>query len=89
MKVCKEVSLSEFEFWSGAKDNANMLTSEELDELEPYVVDLLGTEETPTETAVNDLFWFDFATVISYIGLKLDGNGNIDRGEDEDEDEDN
>ena len=34
MKMYSEKSLSEFEFWSGAKDRAEKLTSEELDQIE-------------------------------------------------------
>ena len=33
MKIYEEKSLADFEFWSGAKDNAAMLTIEELEQL--------------------------------------------------------
>ena len=32
MKIYEEKSLTDFEFWSGAKDNATMLTIEELEQ---------------------------------------------------------
>lgn len=34
MKIYKEESLSNFEFWSGAKDFAEKLTDNELDQIE-------------------------------------------------------
>ena len=86
MLVSREISLSDFKFWSGAEDRANMLTSEELDALEPHVLEMLGDEEPITETALNDLFWFDFEAVIECIGLRLNSRGDIIRSE-EDEDE--
>ena len=34
MKIHSEKSLSDFEFWSGGRDRAEKLTSEELDQIE-------------------------------------------------------
>ena len=34
MKVTKELSISNFDFWGGAKDRAQMLTIDELNEIE-------------------------------------------------------
>jgi hypothetical protein len=66
MKMYKEESLSNFEFWSGAKDRADKLTSEELDQIESSLEDLYP--DGMSETEINDLFWFDFETVLEWIG---------------------
>lgn len=66
MKVTKEVSLSEFEFWSGAKTNREHLTTEELNTIENCISED-GTEWS--ETAVNDFIWFDEETWLEWIGV--------------------
>lgn len=53
-----EESLENFHFWSGAKSNAKLLTSDEFETVEDYINDAFC--EDPTDTAINDLFWFDF-----------------------------
>ena len=85
MKIYKEESLSNFEFWSGARANAEQLTSEELDQLEQILIDTYG-DEGLDEVYINDLMWFDFELICGWLGLDIDDDGNIIR-EDEDEDE--
>lgn len=75
MKIYEEKSLSDFEFWSGAKNNAEMLTIAELDEVEAVLEELYPDGITDTE--INDFFWFDFGYICELIGLEYD--------EDEDE----
>lgn len=67
MKIITEQSLSSFEFWSGAKNNANKLTIEQLDELENYLEELYP--DGMTETQLNDLMWFDFDDIKSWLGI--------------------
>lgn len=65
MKIYREISLSSFEFWSGAATNAALLTETELDK----IANLLQ-EDYPdgiSETELNDLFWFDFGYIASLI----------------------
>lgn len=57
MKVYSEVSLSQFEFWSGAKEFAAQLTEEQLDIVDSYLEVLYP--DGLSETEINDLFWFD------------------------------
>lgn len=74
MKITTEQSLSNFEFWSGAKSNAEMLTCEELDSVENEL-----EAEYPdgmTDTEINDLFWFDFEYVCEMIGLEYDSEND-------------
>lgn len=81
MKYYVEESLTQFKFWSGGADRANQLTYDELDRLDARLPDLLGDE--PSDTAINDLFWFDFEAVVSLLGLRLNSSGDIIRGIDD------
>ena len=67
MKIYSEKSLGDFEFWSGAKENANELTSAQLDEVETILGDLYP--EGMDETQINDLFWFDFDTIKEWLRI--------------------
>lgn len=66
MTIRSETPLSNFEFWSGAKIRAELLTEHELDVIEAQLEELYpdGMEDTQ----LNDLFWFDFDWVASLIG---------------------
>jgi hypothetical protein len=66
MKLFKEESLQNFEFWSGAKDRVAKLTTDELDQIELTLEELYP--DGMSETELNDLFWFDFETVLEWIG---------------------
>ena len=68
MKTYNDINLSSFEFWSGAKDNANELTTEQLEQIDEILSD--AYPEGMDETSLNDLFWFDFDTVLEWIGLE-------------------
>ena len=67
MKIYKEESLRNFEFWSGAKDRAARLTFEQLDQLENILEGVWP--EGMTDTQVNDLLWFDFDTVCEWLDI--------------------
>lgn len=68
MKIIREQSLQDFEFWSGAKVNRNLITDKELDELEDVLEELYpdGIEETD----LNDIFWFDDDFIAEYLGYE-------------------
>lgn len=66
MKIYKETNLTEFEFWSGAKDFAARLTDSEMQQIECILEDLYP--DGIDETALNDIFWFDRETVAEWIG---------------------
>ena len=68
MKVTTEQSLSNFNFWSGAKDNASELTAAQLDTVESILEDIYP--DGMNESAINDLFWFDFETVKEWLGIE-------------------
>lgn len=69
MKLYKEESISNFEFWSGAKDNAEKLTDDEFNTIEAILEDTYP--DGMSETELNDLFWFDFETVAEWIGKEV------------------
>ena len=72
MKIYREESLSNFEFWSGAIANAEEFTLEELDRIgeELEVLDCEG--DGYDETQINDLMWFEPEYLASLIGLEWD-----------------
>lgn len=65
MKIYKEESLSNFEFWSGAKSFAERLSDDEFDIIEAF----LETEypDGMSETEINDFFWFEDEFICSDI----------------------
>lgn len=73
-------SLRDFEFWGGAKDRAQQLEPHELDLIEDELEYFF--EGTPTETQINDLFWYDFERAASLIALQIDEDENIIRQQD-------
>ena len=78
MTIKTEQSLWNFEFWGGAKINAEQLTNEEFDTLENELEDLYPDGMTDTE--INDLFWFDFEWICEMLGLSYnDETGKIER----------
>lgn len=82
MKIYKEESLSNFEWWSGAKLTAQRI-DEELgergwDELEAILED--AYPDGMDETELNDLLWFEPETVFEWLGIR-------DKDEDEEDEE--
>lgn len=66
MRVYKEVSGYEFEFWSGAKDRANYLTYDEIEKVFSILEEIYP--EGMSETEVNDFFWFEEDTIAEWLG---------------------
>lgn len=58
--ICEETcDLADFPAWSGAKDRLNEIIELGIeDEAEDYIKEMFF-EETPTDTQINDLLWFD------------------------------
>ena len=68
MKVYSEKGFNDFEFWSGAKDRAEKLTTDEgnmtfacLEECYP---------EGLSETEINDIFWFEEDFIAEVLGYQ-------------------
>ena len=70
MTITKEIRLTQFKFWSGAKQFAEQLTYSELNELEGYIEDFFI--DGLTETDINDLFFFKDEQVCEWLGLDID-----------------
>ena len=68
MKIYKEESLRNFEFWSGAKENAKEFTDEQLDQIEAILEDMYP--EGMDETQINDLFWFEPEKLREWLGIE-------------------
>ncbi len=66
MKIYQEISLSNFEFWSGAKDRAEKLTEAEFDQIEAILSELYP--EGVSDTFINDLFWFEEDSIAEWLG---------------------
>ena len=66
MIITTEKNLKDFEFWSGAEERVILLTWDEFETIEKELEELYP--EGLTETALNDLFWFDFDFIAGMIG---------------------
>lgn len=86
MKIYAEKNLRNFEFWSGAIEHANLLTCEQLDEVEQILEDTYP--DGMDETELNDLFWFDFDTVCEWLGTSYEELTGKDEDDDEEDDDD-
>lgn len=67
MKYFVEESLSNFQFWSGGKDRAKLLSAEQLDTVEQMLEEIEPADGW-SDTAINDFFWFDFDTICEWLG---------------------
>lgn len=66
MTYTKELNLTEFNFWNGAKQHE--FTYSELTELESIIQELFF-EAAPSETDINDLFWFEEELLCEHLNL--------------------
>lgn len=82
MKLYREESISNFDFWSGAKDTAKYLTKDELDTIEAILEDLYP--DGMSETELNDLFWFEGDLIAEWLGYE-DFEAIMNRGSDADD----
>lgn len=90
MKIYKEENLTNFEFWSGAKNTVEYLTWEELEQIESMLEEMYP--DGMDETELNDFFWFEDDTIAEWLGYEdfeeLMHRDDEDDEEDEDEEED-
>lgn len=66
MKIHKEQSLRDFEFWSGATDTVKYLTNDEIDQVENMLEEL--NPDGMSETEINDFFLFEDDTIAEWLG---------------------
>ena len=70
MRIVKDITLEDFEAWSGGKDTLDTLIEKDLVDdaetaLENYFAD---REELPTETEINDILWFERDWLAEMLG---------------------
>jgi hypothetical protein len=63
--INNNTSLTNFNFWSGAKQHE--FTYNELNEIENVLEDIYP--EGMEETQINDLFWFEEEIICEWIGI--------------------
>ena len=68
MKIYREISLTDFDFWAGAKYTAQMLTREQFATIEEMLEEI--SPDGMDETALNDFFWFDQDTIAEWLGFE-------------------
>ena len=68
MKVYREITLTEFEFWAGARDRVKYLTDGELERIEQVLEELYP--KGIDETELNDLFWFKEDLIAEWLGYE-------------------
>lgn len=69
MKIYKELSIADFEGWSGAEDTLDRIIAEDkCDELEAILEDMYP--EGMDETSLNDLLRFEAETVFEWLGIR-------------------
>lgn len=71
MKIYSEKSLSDFDFWSGAKDTAERIWKEKGQKGFDIIEAILEDEypEGIDETTLNDIFRFEDETVYEWLGI--------------------
>lgn len=67
MKYLVEDSLHNFDFWDGAKDRIRFLEWSDLDTIESQLEDIF-CDKIPTDTEINDLFWFEEDLIAEMLG---------------------
>ena len=63
-----EESLRNFNFWCGAKDTAEQLTTGQIDQIEMVLEDCYP--DGMTDTQINDIFWFEQDWIAESLGFR-------------------
>ena len=85
MKIFSEVSISNFQSWSGAKDTQNtIIENDKENEFDALIEDLYpdGLEETQ----LNDILWFEPEWCFEMLGISEEEPDEIEEEEEEEED---
>jgi hypothetical protein len=70
MIIKAETKLRDFPFWSGAKDNAELFTLDELETIESTLEELFP--EGLDDVQLNDMFWFEPELLAEWVGSDID-----------------
>lgn len=72
MKVYEEISLQDFEFWSGAKYTAEKIEeADKWDELENLISEWYP--DGVDDTTLNDILWFEEDLIFESLGIEENG----------------
>ena len=89
MKIYTETSLTDFDFWSGARDTVKYLTYDELEQIETILEDIYP--DGMSDTQINDIFWFEDDWIAEMLGYEdfeaIMHRDDEEEEEDEEEDE--
>lgn len=69
MKIVSEISISNFEAWSGGKNTQERIIEEGCENQFDSIIEELYPDGL-TDTELNDLLWFDSDTVFEWLGIK-------------------
>ena len=70
MIIKAETNLRDFPFWSGAKDNAELFTLDELETIQDTLEELYP--EGLDDVQLNDMFWFEPEILAEWVGADID-----------------
>ena len=71
MKIYSEISIADFEAWSGGKNTLDRVIAEDkCDELEAVLEELYP--DGMTDTQLNDILWFEPETVFEWLGIRTE-----------------
>lgn len=68
MKIYRDIPLTEFDFWAGAKDRIEYLTDDELNQIEQILEHIYP--EGLSESTINDIFWFEDDLIAEWLGYE-------------------
>lgn len=71
MKVVSEISLINFDAWSGAKDTKQVIIDNNMVEEFNSLIEELYPDGL-TDTQLNDLLWFDDAFIFESLGIEIE-----------------
>lgn len=68
LKIVEEISLEDFDAWSGGKDTLDRLIElDRVDEIECYIEELYP--DGCTDTELNDFLWFEDDTIADLLDM--------------------
>jgi hypothetical protein len=68
MKIISELSIVNFQAWSGAIDTQKRIIDEnKVNDFDSYIEELCP--DGLTDTQLNDILWFDSENVFEYLGI--------------------
>lgn len=68
MKIYSDYNLRFFQFWGGAKEKANLLTFEELEQIDFELTKI--HPEGLEDVQINDIFRFEFDFIVQLLGYE-------------------